>query len=102
MNKWFEGPVERTPWTYDPAFFESAARRRRGLGQTIAVGLLATNLVFLLGMAFTNRNNLPLYYPTCDWARFVGAAPIAKGQKGYRQALDSDGDGIACEPYQDP
>ena len=39
------------------------------------------------------------YYPNCDAVRSSGNAPIFAGQPGYRDALDADGDGIACEPY---
>jgi hypothetical protein len=41
----------------------------------------------------------PVYYPVCADARAAGAAPIYRGQPGYREALDRDRDGIACEPY---
>lgn len=37
------------------------------------------------------------YYPNCAAARAAGAAPIRRGQPGYRPGLDRDGDGIACE-----
>ena len=40
------------------------------------------------------------YYPNCSAARAAGAAPIHAGQPGYRQALDRDLDGIACEPLR--
>lgn len=38
-----------------------------------------------------------VYYPNCAAARAAGAAPIYRGQPGYRSALDRDNDGIACE-----
>ena len=38
-----------------------------------------------------------VYYVNCTAARAAGAAPIHRGQPGYRSALDRDGDGIACE-----
>ena len=38
-----------------------------------------------------------VYYPNCRAACQAGAAPIYRGQPGYRDALDRDGDGIACE-----
>lgn len=38
------------------------------------------------------------YYKNCTAARDAGAAPIYKGEPGYRSELDRDGDGIACEP----
>lgn len=40
------------------------------------------------------------WYPNCDAARAAGAAPIQRGEPGYREALDRDGDGIACEPFR--
>ncbi|MFI8425119.1 excalibur calcium-binding domain-containing protein [Streptomyces sp. NPDC085479] len=39
------------------------------------------------------------YYENCDAAREAGAAPLLRGEPGYREALDREGDGIACEPY---
>nr|WP_231497329.1 excalibur calcium-binding domain-containing protein [Arthrobacter sp. MA-N2] len=38
-----------------------------------------------------------VYYANCTAARAAGAAPIYRGQPGYRSALDRDNDGIACE-----
>lgn len=40
------------------------------------------------------------YYPNCDAARAAGVAPIYRGEPGYREPLDADDDGIACEPYR--
>ncbi|WP_026234508.1 thermonuclease family protein [Calidithermus timidus] len=37
------------------------------------------------------------YYRNCTEARAAGAAPIYRGQPGYRKGLDRDGDGVACE-----
>jgi uncharacterized protein with LGFP repeats len=37
------------------------------------------------------------YYANCDAARAAGAAPIYRGEPGYRSALDRDADGVACE-----
>lgn len=37
------------------------------------------------------------YYKNCTAARAAGAAPILRGEPGYRSALDRDNDGIACE-----
>ena len=33
----------------------------------------------------------------CDAARAAGAAPLHRGDPGYRSALDGDDDGVACE-----
>lgn len=38
-----------------------------------------------------------VYYPNCAAARAAGAAPLHRGQPGYRSGLDRDHDGIACE-----
>jgi len=38
-----------------------------------------------------------VYYRSCAEARAAGAAPLYRGQPGYRPELDRDGDGIACE-----
>ncbi len=37
------------------------------------------------------------YYANCTAARAAGAAPLHRGEPGYRLPLDRDGDGIACE-----
>ncbi|MFE6816778.1 excalibur calcium-binding domain-containing protein [Streptomyces sp. NPDC057677] len=42
------------------------------------------------------------YYENCDAARAAGAAPLFRGEPGYREALDRDGDGMACDPYVEP
>lgn len=36
----------------------------------------------------------------CDDARAAGTAPIYRGEPGYREGMDGDSDGIACEPYR--
>jgi hypothetical protein len=40
-----------------------------------------------------------IQYSGCDQARAAGAAPIRRGSPGYREEMDGDGDGIACEAY---
>ena len=37
------------------------------------------------------------YYDNCTAARAAGAAPLYRGEPGYRPGLDRDRDGIACE-----
>lgn len=37
------------------------------------------------------------YYANCAAAKAAGAAPLHRGEPGYRSALDRDGDGVACE-----
>jgi hypothetical protein len=36
-------------------------------------------------------------FANCAAARAAGAAPIRRGEPGYRDRLDGDGDGVACE-----
>lgn len=38
-----------------------------------------------------------VHYANCTAARQAGAAPLLRGESGYRAALDRDGDGVACE-----
>ncbi len=38
-------------------------------------------------------------FRNCDAARAAGAAPLRRGDPGYAERLDADGDGVACEPY---
>jgi hypothetical protein len=40
------------------------------------------------------------YFPGCNDARAAGVAPIYRGSPGYREGLDGDSDGVACEPYR--
>lgn len=37
------------------------------------------------------------YYSSCADARRAGAAPMRRGDPGYRSGLDRDGDGVACD-----
>lgn len=49
------------------------------------------------------RENAPpegAYYSYCDEARAAGVAPLYADEPGYREGLDGDGDGVACEPYR--
>lgn len=40
------------------------------------------------------------YFRNCAEAIAAGAAPLYRGQPGYRPQMDGDSDGIACEPYR--
>jgi hypothetical protein len=41
-----------------------------------------------------------VYYGGCDEVRAAGKAPLYRGDPGYREGMDGDSDGIACEPYR--
>lgn len=61
---------------------------------------LAVLLLIFLGLVFAGRfGPRVVYYPNCAAARAASVAPINRGEPGYRDELDADGDGIACEPY---
>ena len=38
-----------------------------------------------------------VHYAGCTAAREAGAAPLHRGDPGYRSAMDRDSDGVACE-----
>jgi hypothetical protein len=40
-----------------------------------------------------------LYFRSCDEAAKAGYSSMRVGTPGYREGLDGDYDGIACEPY---
>lgn len=42
-------------------------------------------------------NSTFVFYKNCAAAKAAGAAPLHRGDPGYRTALDRDGDGVACE-----
>ena len=39
----------------------------------------------------------PAYFAACRQARTAGAAPLYRGEPGYRAGLNEDGDGVACD-----
>ncbi|WP_078708937.1 excalibur calcium-binding domain-containing protein [Consotaella salsifontis] len=80
------------------------ARNRRL--RKLCVAALPVILIVIVGLGFfaspwppstTLRHLASL--PNCAAARAVGLAPAYRGGPGYWPWLDSDGDGIACEPY---
>jgi len=76
-------------------------------GVALAIAIVALVAPALSDSAAAQRrrgaarpSNSSVYYPNCAAARAAGAAPIYRGQPGYRPALDRDNDGVACEPYR--
>ncbi len=39
-------------------------------------------------------------YSGCDEVRALGKDPLYRGDPGYREEMDGDGDGVACEPIR--
>jgi hypothetical protein len=40
-----------------------------------------------------------IHYNGCNTVRAAGKAPLYRGDPGYGEHMDGDGDGIACENY---
>ena len=64
--------------------------------------LLLTSLSF--GTSKQNQNKkqvkkVPkqIYFKNCKEARAAGYSGMKRGETGYREKLDRDGDGVACE-----
>jgi hypothetical protein len=65
------------------------------------VAIVAFTVVWVLGSSpwpVTTTLRHIAAAPNCAFARLVGLAPARKGQPGYWERHDRDGDGIACEP----
>jgi len=50
-----------------------------------------------LPMSDGGGNAGSVYFANCDAARAAGAAPVHRGDPGYSERLDRDGDGTGCE-----
>ncbi|WP_324806450.1 excalibur calcium-binding domain-containing protein [Sphingomonas sp. LY29] len=46
------------------------------------------------------RIETSVHYSGCYEVRALGKAPIRAGEPGYRETMDGDGDGVACEPIR--
>lgn len=53
-----------------------------------------------MGIARARAPQAGDHWAGCDDARAAGTAPIYVGEPGYRDGMDGDGDGVACEPYR--
>ncbi len=45
----------------------------------------------------SNESNDTIYYNNCTEAHQAGVTPLHKGDAGYREQMDGDKDGVACE-----
>lgn len=61
---------------------------------------VGAGMLWVVYAALPGAGEAEAYYPSCAAARSAGVAPLRQGEPGYRSKLDSDGDGIACEPYR--
>lgn len=83
------------------------------IGLVAGIGSLAANEATLgaakskmgaiaseMGMTRTRAPQLGDSWSNCGQARAAGVAPLHEGEPGYREALDYDHDGEACEFFQ--
>lgn len=75
-------------------FITPSADGQRSIGSAWFHKLAGTQ-----GMLDGEGRFAPVYYRYCSQARAAGAAPLHRGEPGYRDGLDADGDGVACEPF---
>jgi hypothetical protein len=74
-----------------------------GIGSTFGGRQAASDAIEQVGALTETRHRPPRpgdHWGGCNDARSAGTAPIYRGEPGYREAMDGDGDGIACEPYR--
>lgn len=75
----------------------SVATNSEGRDMIVAI---ATNVGVAAGVVRERAPQDGDYWRRCDDARAAGSAPLYRGEPGYREWLDADNDGIACEPYR--
>ena len=75
----------------------STATTPEGRAQLVTA---ASDVAVATGMARARTPEDGDYWRRCDDARAAGSAPLYRGEPGYRDGLDADDDGIACEPYR--
>jgi Excalibur calcium-binding domain len=110
------GAVTRGPATVPVAAHSLSDGLERGTGSSAAAEPSATpepdrprypGMAYPTGPATPPRVPDPTptasaYFPNCAAAEAAGAAPISRGRPGYRPELDRDGDGVACDPEEQP
>ena len=96
------------------AFFRHKTRKKSFSDSLQYIGFFQLVMLTFCGVYFYDSADFPdpgiqtamakvdefAYYPNCTAARRAGAAPLYRGDPGYRPPLDRDQDGIACEPYR--
>lgn len=71
-----------------------------GQGDMSSVTATAKTVAVSLDMMRARTPQPGDYWSGCDAARSAGTAPIYAGEPGYREDMDGDSDGVACEPYR--
>ncbi|MCY7281095.1 MAG: excalibur calcium-binding domain-containing protein [Sphingomonas bacterium] len=70
------------------------------IGAAAVVAWQSTTPATLMSAADAERIETSVYYAGCNQVRDLGKAPLYAGQPGYRESMDGDHDGIACEPIR--
>jgi hypothetical protein len=66
----------------------------------VVVGVILYRWTWNSNLWLSNQMRLQgSYIQDCATARRIGIVPLYSGYTGYREGLDRDRDGIACEPY---
>lgn len=61
------------------------------------IGVLVASGAMVAALSIPALASSQPHYSSCTEAREAGAAPINRGEPGYRPALDRDDDGVACD-----
>lgn len=101
----FRKPFKAVPIKPGPRHRAQQPDKATGVVPVLLVAALVGPVIGLGSLALTEdgRARKPQagdYWPGCDAARAAGTAPIYVGEPGYREGMDGDGDGVACEPYR--
>ena len=67
---------------------------------TLRLIALAATLAGMGVYSYANPGSAITFYARCSEAHAQGVYSIPRDGPGYRQELDADDDGLACEPYR--
>jgi Excalibur calcium-binding domain len=100
----------RTHWRSDDDLARIHAnlpwnKRPQVLAATVLIGAGAATQLFIwenqrieARSAFLSEVPSGTTFAGCNEVRARGLGPLRRGEPGYREHMDSDGDGVACEP----
>ncbi|GAA5416601.1 SPbeta prophage-derived endonuclease YokF [Paraliobacillus ryukyuensis] len=111
FNEWLlEKGLARYAYEYDPPYtYKKQMKQAENNAAEQKLGIWSiTNYVTEEGFQFNESeteitNNIQAevnsahVYQTCKDARKASVTPLYRGDKGYSDQLDGDGDGVACE-----
>lgn len=83
-----------------PADFRASDPASRAELAELERAARAGHRIAALPRTATSSPRQGVYFRNCNEARAAGAAPLHRVQPGYREGMDGDRDGIACEPVR--